>query len=65
MIKRLFWKYLPRYLRLPGTLIWFAMWSAPTTPATTWNYFKSWRITIRHGEAHSRIFLVLKRGTTD
>jgi len=51
---------LPIYVKLKPTSWTFAMWSAPTVPATTWEYVKALRVTLRDSEWRPRI--VLKRG---
>lgn len=51
---------LPIYIMLKPTTWTFAMWSAPTVPATTFEYIKALRVTIR--DKDDGVILVIKRG---
>ncbi len=59
MIKRFCLKYLPLYIKLPFTVHWLAIWSAPRYPQTHW---QALRITLRYGVYHSKVMQVLKKG---
>ena len=61
-MKKLFSKYLPKYINF-WSECWLAVWSAPTIPCSTIDYFRALRITLRKGPYHSIVVLVLKRGT--
>jgi len=61
--------FLPKYIRFWPTNYWLAIWSAPVRYVavgglaarhdTAW---QALRITIRHGEYHSRLICIIKHG---
>lgn len=61
-MKYFFKVFLPKYIKIPFSLYWIAIWSAPTTPASLLDYIKCLRITLRFGRYHSKLIFVIKNG---
>lgn len=61
MIKKLFKKVFPVYIRLWPTMYWLAAWSAPdySVGQTDW---QALRVTLRSGEYHHRLVKTIKKG---
>lgn len=62
-------RFLPIYIRLWPSLIWLAIWSAPTHYHSHGiqghqkdTYWQALRITIRYGEYHSIPIFTIKKG---
>ena len=63
-------RFLPVYFRFWPTSFWLAIWSAPVRYKATGNLkarndtaWQALRVTIRHGECHSKVIFVVKQGT--
>jgi len=61
MLRKLYIKIFPIYIRLWPSFFWLAMWSAPNyrKKETDW---QALRITLRHGEHHSQLIKIIKYG---